>query len=87
MPASWCGKSAPPPDTRSLELIDFIRAEAAPDQQSLITDLFDKITYYTVVVDGVPAEAGIDPYNKLIDRVPSDNRTQVSIRRIAFDAG
>jgi hypothetical protein len=26
-----------------------------------------------VVVDGVPARAGVDPYNKLIDRTPRDN--------------
>ena len=152
-----------PPYTTSLELINFIRAEAAPDQQQLITDLFEKITFYddrmlaatarrrsdgkyevtmkiqaaklyadgagrespgkldewmdvgvfgkeagdagsgpevlylqrhhitsehpviTVVVDGAPAEAGIDPYNKLIDRVPSDNRTQVSVRQTGSD--
>lgn len=33
----------------------------------------------TVVVDGKPAEAGIDPYNELIDRVSSDNRTTVKL--------
>jgi hypothetical protein len=33
----------------------------------------------TVVVDGVPATAGIDPYNKLIDRFPDDNETRVEI--------
>lgn len=33
----------------------------------------------TVVVDGKPAEAGVDPYNTLIDRVPSDNRRAVTI--------
>jgi ABC-2 type transport system permease protein len=31
-----------------------------------------------LVVDGVPARAGIDPLNKLIDRTPSDNLTSVS---------
>ena len=34
----------------------------------------------TVEVDGVPAEAGIDPYNKLIDRVSDDNRRTVSLQ-------
>jgi hypothetical protein len=34
----------------------------------------------TVVVDGKPAEAGIDPYNELIDRISSDNRRAVSLR-------
>jgi len=34
----------------------------------------------TVVVDGKPAEAGVDPYNKLIDRISSDNRRAVSVQ-------
>ena len=33
----------------------------------------------TVVVDGVPYEAGLDPYNKLIDRVSRDNRKRVEL--------
>ena len=32
----------------------------------------------TVTVDGEPYEAGIDPYNKLIDRVSDDNRIKVT---------
>jgi len=34
---------------------------------------------FTVVVDGKPARAGIDPYNKLIDRRPKDNTIAVDI--------
>ncbi|HTD28124.1 MAG TPA: M1 family aminopeptidase [Xanthomonadaceae bacterium] len=34
----------------------------------------------TITVDSEPYEAGIDPYNKLIDRVSSDNRMQVSLQ-------
>lgn len=33
----------------------------------------------TVVVDQKPDEAGFDPYNKLIDRVSSDNRRKVAL--------
>ena len=33
-----------------------------------------------LVVDGVPARAGIDPDNKLIDRKPSDNMIDVELR-------
>ena len=33
-----------------------------------------------LVVDELPYEAGIDPYNKLIDRVPADNRKRVELR-------
>jgi len=29
------------------------------------------------VVDSKPYEVGIDPYNKLIDRIPDDNRKTV----------
>ncbi len=146
------------PFTTSLELLDFIRAEATPEQQGLITDLFEKISFYdnrvesasarklengrhavtlklhaakrhadgtgketagtlddwievgvfaagasgkerdetvlylerhhittedpeiTVEVDGVPTDAGFDPYNKLIDRVSQDNRRKVSLQ-------
>jgi aminopeptidase N len=32
---------------------------------------------FTVVVEGIPARAGIDPLNKLIDRTPSDNVVDV----------
>jgi ABC-2 type transport system permease protein len=32
---------------------------------------------YTVVVDSRPTRAGIDPYNKLIDRNPDDNMIDV----------
>ncbi len=145
------------PYTTSLELLGFIRAEAKPEQQALITDLFEKIVFHDdrvvdaratkrsdgkyevtlelhagkhyadgtgnetagtlddwmdvgvfargpagregegkvlylqrhhitsespsihVVVDEKPYEAGIDPYNKLIDRVPSDNRQRVTL--------
>ncbi|RZA35710.1 MAG: hypothetical protein EOP92_09105 [Lysobacteraceae bacterium] len=146
------------PYTTSAELLGFIRAEARPDQQDMITDLFEKISFYdnrveeatarkladgkyevtlklhaakryadgkgketagklddwvevgvfargksgeerdektlylqrhhvtadnptvTVVVDGTPYEAGFDPYNKLIDRVSSDNRKKVTLK-------
>ena len=144
-----------PPYTTSAELLEYLRAEARPDQQGLITDLFEKITFYdnrvvsasskklaggkyevtmqlragklyadgkgketpgalddwvevgvfargpsgkeadeqvlslqrrrvtqaetkvTVVVDREPYEVGFDPYNKLIDRMPSDNRKRL----------
>jgi ABC-2 type transport system permease protein len=39
-----------PPYPRSVELIDRLRAEAGPDHQQLITDLFEKITLYDLKV-------------------------------------
>ncbi len=145
-----------PPYTTSRELLSYIRAEAGPEQQDLITDLFEKMVFYdnrvlqasakqradgqwdvtmklhlakleadgrgketpraydepvelaifsrapgakeaseiilfsdkrrlndaqpvlTITVRDKPYEVGVDPYNKLIDRVSSDNRKQVS---------
>jgi hypothetical protein len=34
----------------------------------------------TITVDGEPYEAGIDPYNKLVDRVSDDNRRRVTLQ-------
>jgi hypothetical protein len=146
---------APFPDSRAL--VAAIRAETPPDQQRLVTDLFEKITVFEnraveaaaarrpdgrwaveltlaarkayadgqgrettapldewidvgvlgpkpeekgkpapvlylrkhritspetrlqVVVDAQPAEAGIDPFNKLVDRNSDDNRRKVRI--------
>jgi hypothetical protein len=35
---------------------------------------------YTVLVDEKPSRAGIDPYNKLIDRIADDNEIEVTER-------
>jgi aminopeptidase N len=34
----------------------------------------------TITVDSLPFEAGIDPYNKLVDRVSDDNRMRVTLQ-------
>ena len=33
---------------------------------------------FTIVVDQQPTRAGIDPYNKLIDRIADDNMIDVT---------
>ena len=43
-------------------------------------DVADGDSTITLTVDGEPYEAGIDPYNKLIDRVSDDNRMRVTSR-------
>jgi len=40
--------------------------------------IVQKETEFTLVVDRVPKKAGIDPWNKLVDRAPDDNVTTVS---------
>jgi ABC-type transport system involved in multi-copper enzyme maturation permease subunit len=147
-----------PPYTDTRELLADIRAQAGPQYQNLVTDLFDKITLFddrmvsasakklpdgkyevtmhvhaakhyadgkgeetgakvdipieigvfaqakdgeeqneqplylakmpvkdgdstiTVTVDGKPYEAGIDPFNELVDRVSDDNRAPVTVQ-------
>nr|MDQ3283776.1 hypothetical protein [Acidobacteriota bacterium] len=137
-------KFSQPPYPTALDLVRYFRAEARPEQQEMITDLFERITLYDnkvnsvtatkradgkyvvtlnvaaaklradekgeerpvpmhdmvdigvfganekplffekrlmekasqsiqVVVNERPVKAGIDPYNKLIDRNPKDN--------------
>ena len=38
-------------------------------------------TTFTITVDQKPKKAGIDPYNKLIDRDPKDNVKEVTITK------
>jgi hypothetical protein len=33
---------------------------------------------FEIIVDQLPTRAGIDPYNKLIDRIPDDNAIDVT---------
>ncbi len=42
--------------------------------------LGDGDSTFTITVDGKPALAGIDPYNKLIDKVSGDNRRTVTLQ-------
>ncbi|MCB9340494.1 MAG: hypothetical protein H6577_20410 [Lewinellaceae bacterium] len=62
----------------------FAEDEKAPDGRTLSKPLYlkkHKLTNgehtITVTVSGKPVKAGIDPYNKLIDRIPEDNRVNV----------
>jgi ABC-2 type transport system permease protein len=49
-----------PPYTTSRELISYIRAEAKPDQQALITDLFEKISFYDNRIETASAKKRAD---------------------------
>jgi aminopeptidase N len=56
--ADYAFKGAPYP--RSLDLIERLRAEAGPEHQQLITDLFEKITLYDVKVTGAKSKKRAD---------------------------
>jgi hypothetical protein len=52
------------------------------DEEKPLSLKREKITQerqtFTIVVDQAPTRAGIDPYNKLIDRIPDDNMIDVT---------
>jgi ABC-2 type transport system permease protein len=49
-----------PPYTSSKELLSYIRAEAKPEQQTLITDLFEKISFYDNRIEAASAKKRAD---------------------------
>ncbi len=49
-----------PPYTTSAELLQYIRAEAGPQHEQLITDLFEKITFYDNRLESVAATKRAD---------------------------
>ena len=49
-----------PPYPRSVELVDRLRAEAGPEHQELITDLFEKITLYDLKVESAASSKRAD---------------------------
>lgn len=54
---------AGPPYPTARDLVDAFRAEASPDQQTLITDLFEKITLFDLSVESAsvkPVDGGYD---------------------------
>ena len=53
------------------------------DEQPLFLEKYpvkDGDSTITVTVDGKPYQAGIDPFNELVDRVSSDNRAPVTVQ-------
>jgi ABC-2 type transport system permease protein len=57
-----------PPYTTSVELLDYIRAEAGPQHASLIADLFEKISFYDNRVETAVAKKRADgKYEVVLD--------------------
>jgi ABC-2 type transport system permease protein len=68
-----------------MPLADFIDIgvfKGAKDEEKPLYMKREKLTQehgrYTIVVDEMPTRAGIDPYNKLIDRIADDNMIDVT---------
>lgn len=77
------GKEKPRAYDEAVEIGIFARAAGAKerDERVLLLEkrkLSGADPVVTVTVNEKPFEVGVDPYNKMIDRVPADNRKQVS---------
>ncbi|MES1265521.1 MAG: hypothetical protein ABUU24_07700, partial [Variovorax sp.] len=75
--ADGLGKESEVPlaDWIDIGVLDADGKPLALDRRRIDRDTGD----FTIVVDGKPARAGIDPLNKLIDRNPRDNTQPVQI--------
>jgi hypothetical protein len=82
------GRETPAKVSYPIDVGVFARAPDGKEQNQKVLYLEkrtvpDGDSSITITVDGEPFEAGIDPYNKLIDRVSDDNRMRVTLRRQA----
>lgn len=78
------GKESPRAYDEPVEIGIFARAEGAKESEERVLlldkrDLQGENPVVTVTVKEKPFEVGVDPYNKMIDRVPRDNRKEVSV--------
>ena len=64
------------------DYIDIGVFKGAKDEEKPLYMKREKLTQerqrFTIVVDEQPTRAGIDPYNKLIDRISDDNMIDVT---------
>jgi ABC-type transport system involved in multi-copper enzyme maturation permease subunit len=78
------GKESPAKFNNPIDVGVFGRAPDGQEQHQKVLylgkrDVADGDSRITLTVDGEPFEVGIDPYNKLIDRVSEDNRMRVTL--------
>ncbi|KQQ47639.1 hypothetical protein ASF61_03140 [Duganella sp. Leaf126] len=76
------GKETPRVYDEPVEIGIFARAPGAKEADEKVLYLEKRVLHgsdpvLTVTVDEQPFEVGVDPYNKMIDRVPADNRKEV----------
>ncbi len=82
--ADGVGKETPAKVDLPIDIGVFARAEDGKEDDEKVLFMqkravADGDSTITVTVDGKPYEAGIDPYNKLVDRVSDDNRKRVTL--------
>jgi len=83
MEADGRGKETPRAYDEPVEIGVFARAPGAKEQDERVLLLEKRMLegdkpVVTVTVKERPFEVGVDPYNKMIDRVSKDNRKAVS---------
>jgi ABC-2 type transport system permease protein len=82
--ADGVGKETPATVDLPIDIAVFARAPDGKEDHEKVLYLEkrkveDGDSTITVTVDEEPFEVGIDPYNKLVDRVSSDNRKRVTV--------
>jgi ABC-2 type transport system permease protein len=78
------GKETPRAYDEAVEIGIFARADGAKEKDERVLLLEKRVLkgdnpVVTVTVKEKPFEVGVDPYNKMIDRVSRDNRKEVSV--------
>lgn len=78
------GKESPRAYDEAVEIGIFARADGAKESEERVLLLDKRVLQgekpvVTVTVKEKPFDVGVDPYNKMIDRVPRDNRKEVSV--------
>ena len=79
------GKETKAPIDLPVDIGVFAKAESGreQDEKPLLLEkrtVTDGDSTITVIVDELPFEAGIDPMNKLVDRVSDDNRMRITLQ-------
>jgi ABC-2 type transport system permease protein len=79
------GKETPAKINIPIDIGVFAKAADGRDQDEKVLYLSKRTvangdSTVTITVDSEPYEAGIDPYNKLVDRVSDDNRMRVTLQ-------
>ena len=79
------GKETPAKIDTPIDIGVFAKAASGKEQDEKVLYLAKRMvadgnSSLTITVDTEPYEAGIDPYNKLVDRVSDDNRKKVEMQ-------